>query len=541
MDDPDRIFTEPWGNVGRENRDNSGTRAFVARAEALCQVAEQERDGIELALQCIKEGRTELEEALLRMDRAEEEVRMVECTVARVEREISNKKRALKVMEEIVQRVCVPREVLATLESPWLESMEELPKVEEALNRVSRLEEIDNPDMLSVRAIAESQKRGKQAIESFLSVAVKHLVNECDKNKSARKDKEELHERLSRYNVVIKELIKRERMKEVAEAYSKRQSEAYRDKTAKKMNDLVATFKKIQLLSSLEADRANDSFWEAFQWIFSMVYSEAYFLAKILLPSQKDLQKEVLGLVFREAEQSLLNGLKGVYETGWAILVLNLLGSIKAHEQTAKEKTQLGASMAEIEISVIQDAIKTFLLTLKSTYLATLKKKITKEYKKEGSLDLDKTYFDTVEYCTIPEINTKVATLNLLHARALATNKDRMLGLIKQACVLGAIHEDFLKARQHFEPALEEQLDQEINELSKDLLYEAERRVFEKEKLSSIVKRAKDTMSLLARIDGPFGFRVQIDFKDAILTRANFNQKNEIAKVLTENPPEPTA
>lgn len=549
MENPDEIFTEPWAMQWEELRDSNGERAskeFIQHIEEKWAGVKRHIPELEEAHRCIEDGLSVVQEALKRMSRAQDEVQMIERASAKAEKEIEGKKRAVKILEEIIDWVCMPKKMLQAMEEPWLDNPKELYTLEQALDRAVRAEKITNKNLLSVPAIQEGLKRIKKASDLFLKESQKYLVNLCTGNKKEA----ELHEGLSRYNAVIKYLDRKGCIKNVVDAYIKGAEKIYRKQTHKKNQETLLLFRKTVSLDKNEIEKVYETVCEIVEWIYSLVEREEVFLSEVLLPQKKQEHFSLLTKVFRGAVEEMQQGLEHLYKAGWCIIVINLLSreskwngsnnnTISQPNQpnqpneSTKTPSKRTKRCVRNMVNDIANGIKNVLVGLKKRYMVEAKKQIIKAYAKEGTLDLDKTFFDIVEYCELPDINTEVALLNLEHSKRIRSLKEKLIEMVKRICIISAMHEFFMEEKNRFSISLNEQFEEEIEKATKDLMYIAEEKVFEKEKLASIIKRVNEVSGLLTKIEGPVGFRINIAFKDMVLSKANFHQRNEIAKILT--------
>ncbi|KAI5188710.1 hypothetical protein NECID01_0323 [Nematocida sp. AWRm77] len=536
--DPDEIFEGTWSIEDAKDVPSEG---FIIRAEECWRKAQAHVRKMEAEKERAKEGEGVLKEILQKMEEAKEDVLSIEKAAEDVEKEITNKKEALKILDDLVEKVCLSEETLSVLEEPWLESMEEVKKIEAALDSVEGALSITDARLLSAPPVKEGVQRAEAASKRFIKAARKYLIDLCKKMR--KETPEVLHEKLSRYGEVIEYLQSKEELGPVVEAYTKSAVSAYKEFMAQKADAVVEVFKKgKEKGASSLASKVESSFVALFQLLYSFAASEAFFLHEVLLPGEKKEQSGVMEEVFKEAENVLTEAVHAVYSTGWRVAVVNLLSdkstwnaSSSGETEEEKKASPEVSAMAASQVDMIVFSVKKKLADIKAKFLSYVKKVISKEYGKDGTLDLDRVYFEVVDFCTVKEINTEVALLNIHHAAQMKSTSKKVFQVIKRACVLGAMHTHFLERKEYFDLSLDATFEEEMEKISRDILYLAEEKVFEKEKLSSIVKRAKEIMDVLSKVEGPLGFRLQIDFKDMVLSRADFHQQNEIAKILTSN------
>ncbi|OAG31332.1 hypothetical protein NEDG_01810 [Nematocida displodere] len=547
---PDELFKEPWAVEGISSGASEG---LVGRAEETWRRVQREGVSLEKAQDALEQAVDVLGEVLGQMEGAREDVLEIEHSTAEKEAEIANKQAALKVLNELIEQLVVPEEALSVLAEPWLESLKEVPKIEEALKKVKGVLGIDNQYLLKVPAVHEGQGKAQRALSAFSSAARKYLIGLTKKKKRDAPNAPTIHALFSRYTTIIEYLTEEGEAGEVVGLYIESQSGEYQTKIAQETEKVVNLFKKSkekrQDANKPLSEKVDKSFTALLQLLHSQMLNEAFFLIDVLGLERPE-QGRVLGRVFKQAGETLTQALPSLYKAGWPISVLNLQaeGSIWSQEyllvddnpeNTANpdntEKLAEQKALAKTQMETVSGLVKKQLSELTRTYLSGIKKTIAKEYAKEGALDLDKVYFDIVDTCTVREINTEVAQFNIQYSGKIQSTKERVFFMAKRACVLGAMHTDFIERKEFFDIGVGKVIEEEMEKVSKELLYLAEAKVFEKEKLSSIIKRARELMDVLMKVDGVLGFKIQMDFKDMVLTKANFHQKNEIAKALTTN------
>ncbi|KAI5171401.1 hypothetical protein NEFER03_0760 [Nematocida sp. LUAm3] len=526
--DLDLIFMEPYEETYRGVSEGVDEE-FVLRRERVWKKALERRNGVEESLLSIKEGRRSLEELLYSMNRAKEEIRQIESTSVEIEREIENKRRAKSILDELVERVCIPKEYLSALSEPWLESTEELRRIEEAIGMVERLKEIDNQKLLSIYSVQEGVKEAETASFSFIRNAERFFYAQCHSLK--KRSPGDLHELLSRYAELFKFLRRNNSINSTIDVYSEIVRSMYIEEIKRKSKETVKLFERTKRVTEEKIKKLEENFYLLIKWILGLLKKESIFLSEVLIGENRKEKERVIDILFKEAHGELPKSLEATYHSGWTIPVINLLKHKEIWSIEVNEKP------VEKRVDILLDSIKATISHLKEKFLLDTKKRISKEYSKEGALDIDKTFYDLTEYCADEEINTEIVKLNINYGNKLITaqrnKKDILHPLIKQACILSNIQAFFLKNKSLFTASLEDLLNEETKSISEEILRESEKKVFEKEKLSSILKRIKEILEVLKKLEDPLAHHLQVDFKDMLLTKAAFHQKNDIAKVLT--------
>jgi len=547
--EPDKLFEELWG-------DGEGMKGpseeFLVETEQCWRRAKAQKEKIKEAVEKIKMGRMIVKEMIVGMEGAREDVFSIEKTSEGTEREIRNKKEAIEVLEDLMERICMREEEIACIEEPWLESMEEVKKIEKSLEMVGNAFKIENKHLLGIPAVEERLKRLKMAVEKFVKKSQKWVADTCRKSKKLTV--EEMHGKLARYSAVLEFLTERKEEAGVVAAYTESVSAMYKGYYKEKSHSIIGVFEKGKGKENL-GEKIEEAFRSLFQLVYSLVLNEASFLGEVLLPEQRGSQAATLHEIFRSTEAAYLEGVERMYAAGWKVPVINLectqaawiaqmdseggdRGGIASPDKDGADGEGVDKkyrSIARSQIETMSGNVKKHLQDTKAKYLAHVKKNIGKEYGKEGALDLDKVYFSTVDYCKVREVNTKVAKMNLAQAGQIQSEKEKAFQVIKRGCIVGAMQTHYLERKEYFDIALGEVFEEEMEKISKEFLCLAEEKVFEKNKTQNITKRAREIMNVLHKIEGPLGFKLQIDFKDMVLSRSDFHQRNEIAKALTEN------
>lgn len=546
--DPDELFEEPW-SIPEENAWGlPGSEQVLEQSEQLWREAVRLAGTIQRAREKMEAGVAILDAEMRRMDSAQDEVLGIEQAAAETEKEIESKKKAQKVLEDLVEKVCVPEETLSSLQDPWLEKPEELRRIEQALSRAQDVFSVTNSELLSVPAVSATVERVRKALTGFAAASQKYLIEQCTKKKRSAPD--ELHEVYSRYATIIEYLGQAKKIQPVLDRYAESVSKLYGKMLSDISQKLALSFKKGKQKEKGKrtnelAQRVEQTCVELLLLVFDNALNEAYFLEDVLLPGADEAQNQALLAIFQGVDVAVANWVSEIYSTGCHASLLNLLRvdaeweekCTHIEDESRYSKQTISRALAFMHMEV--QKLKSTLRNLQQTFLKDCKRTISKEYAKEGPIDLDKTYFDIVDCCAISEVNTEVARLNLAHATRMEKEAEKVFQLLQQASVLAAMHAHILERREYFDPALGSVFEKEMDRISKEFVGLAQQKVFEKDKLSSILKRVRELMSVLCRIEGPLGFQLQIEFKDMVISSAGFQQRNEIAKVLSENTEDP--
>ncbi|KAI5181756.1 hypothetical protein NEOKW01_1920 [Nematocida sp. AWRm80] len=531
MDSPDEIFREPWDEKLHSLRTDSAevfTNAYENWEKSKPEVLQR----LERMLEVFQEADKELKDIQREMEPANKEMVHVERNNAVTDREIENKQKALEVMTGLLSRLDFSKTDQNALEHPWLEKPEEIKGIETAIQKIKAIEEITNSYLTEVPAVKEYIKQAQSTKEVFLQQCKAHLIK---KTIRTAKTSVQVYDQLGRYSFIIEYMVENQEIDEVLKEYSSVMGRIYKKAMNKEIESILGPFKRaVSKKKHALHTKVEKAFSTLFQYLYSLISTEAFFLSEVLIPNKKQWQIDTLYKVFREAEQELKNSLESIYSLGWEVSVLNLL-SDKSTWATVCSPSALPehiASISNAHRDSIVPQVKQILNELKAAYLTTLKKTISREYAKEGTIDLDKVYLDIVEHCVLSDINTEVVHLNLMHSNNTKNKKDAIYQAIRQACVVGAMQAFFLEHKEVFDMSLGSIFDNEIEKMTQNLMYLAKEKVFEKPKLESIIRRAKEIMKLINNIEGPFGFKLQVDFKDMVLSNSNFYERNEIAKVL---------
>ncbi|KAI5191910.1 hypothetical protein NEMIN01_1728 [Nematocida minor] len=536
MVDPDAIFEEPWGAQAQQERDS--LTAFIAQTESAWRRAKRGLPRLAESLETMHRASKEMGAIKDSMENAKEEILKIENMTGSTEREIRTKKKALEILEEITKSIKITKEEIQVLEEPIFTDMQEVANIEEALEKVRKCLAIENPRILSMKIVADQQSVVRRVSARFQKKAKEFIQRDCLKNK---KVPTEVHTLLSRYSEIVRYLVENGEFQECMHAYTVTMSKLHRNYISKKIEEIVHPFKKSKNKPSLNG-KIEEAIISIIQLLFSLASTEGYFLSELFNVKDKDLsssanvkslgQNSSLKEIFAQTEQELILLPKMFYDLSYEAGILNILSSKISWLPEANTPSE---EMAGSMVGSIIPKMKKEMHGIMSSYLQKIKKIISKEYAKEGPIDLDKTFYNIVDSSKVPSLNTEVLRMNLAHSGKLKTHTERVFQTVKRACILGSIQAHYLENRDIYEAEVEELLNSEIEKMTNNLMYLSEEKVFEKPKLSSIVKRTKEIMDILNKVEDPLGFRLQIAFKDMILSKAHFHQRNEIAAVLTEN------
>ncbi|EHY66399.1 hypothetical protein NERG_00039 [Nematocida ausubeli] len=527
MDNPDKIFKEPWTLEVQQGRAAHGE--IIGKTEAAWARAQEVLPRAKETLARIQDSAKEVARIKEMMEEAKEDIVRIERLTADVEKEIQTKQKALKILDRIIEGTQISKEEMQRLQEPIFTDAQEITKIEEALHKVKKCLSISEPRILSIQLVKEKQKEVHAVSAKFEKKAKEFILKSCLKNK---KSPTEVHNILSRYTEIINYLVNKRVFEECIHAYVTSISKLHRAYIHKKIEDLAKPFRKAKDKAELST-KIEEAMISLIQLAYSLASTEGYFLLELFTPEEEDPNMDILKDIFAQAEQEIVAFPGILYGYGYEVGVINLLAN-KFEWLTTPTSTP-SETLAIHRVDAIVPQIKKKVQDLKAGYMQNMKKIIAKEYSKEGAIEMDKTFYATVDASILPSINTEILKLNLVHSSKISAQSERVYQTIKKASILGSMQAHYLENKGVYEPDVDAILDDEIEKTTGNLIYLAEEKVFEKEKLSSIVKRAKEIMNLLNNVENPLGFRLQIAFKDMVLSKANFHQKNEIAAVLTDN------
>ncbi|KAH9386254.1 uncharacterized protein NEMAJ01_1150 [Nematocida major] len=527
MENPDLIFEEPWSAQIRQDRGN--LQEFIKTTENAWSKAVGALPRVSETLEKVKKAAKELSRIKLSMEEAKEEVQRIEKRTEEAESDVKAKREALSILDEIVESIRIPKEELQMLQEPAFSSMQEMAIIEEALRKARKCLSLAHPRAISICVVKERQEAVKKVLERFDKKAKEFIIRDCLKSRRSPTD---VHELLSRYTEVIAYLVQKDAFQECMHAYMVTMAKLHKTYMAKKIEEVLAPFRSKRAADKEALVKKIESiFITMIQLMFSLAATEGYFLTE-LFAMREDAAGKTLSEIFQQAEQeiSLLPG--ALYDMGYEVGVLNLLCS---KFSWLSEPASPSEEMAVHRIDSIVPKIKKELHELEGKYLQKVKKAISKEYSRDGAIDLDKAFYNVVDVSAVPSLNTEVLRMNLAYSSRMQTQMEKVFQTVKRACILGSMQAHYLENKEKYKEEVDEQLNEEIEKMASNLMYLAESKVFEKDKTSSIVKRTKEIMDLLNKVEDPLGFRLQIDFKDMVLSKANFHEKNAIAAVLTAN------
>ncbi|EIJ94024.1 hypothetical protein NEPAR06_1159 [Nematocida parisii] len=527
MDNPDKIFREPWGSQIQQGR--SAQEETIRKTEAAWARAQDALPKAQEALEEIRTAAKEISRIKETMEDAKEDIVRIEGLTEEVEKEIRIKREALDILDNIVDSIKISKDEMQALEEPIFTTAQEIAKIEEALHKVDKCLGIKDERILSIRLVQERQKVFQGVSTRFEKKTREFILKVCLRNK---KTPTEVHDFMGRYTEIINYLVRKGVFEECLRAYTATISKLHRACILNKVEDIAKPFKKSKNILEFNG-KIEPAIILLIQLMYSLVATEEYFLSEIFTMNGSGANTNILRDIFIPAEQELL-ALPGIlYNYGYEVGVINLLAS--KFEWPATPSNTPSEKTAAHKISGLISQIKKKVHELKETYLKNMKKIISKEYSKEGAIELDRTFYNTVDVSVVPSVNTEVLKLNLTYSSKVSAQAERVYQVVKRASILGSIQAHCLENKQLYESNVNSLLDEEIEKTTSNLLYLAENKVFEKEKLSSIVKRTKEIMDLLNNVEDPLGNRLQVAFKDMVLSKANFHQRNDIAAVLTAN------
>lgn len=533
---PDRIFEEPWSLWVQEGK--GGLGELIEKTEESWGKIKARLPKLETALETMHRASKEMASIKNSMENAKEEILRIESMTEVTEKEIETRTKALKILKEIAGRIKISKEEIQLLQEPAFNDMNEVAKIEEVLVKVKKCLSIENPRILSLEIVRDQQEVVRKVSERFEKKIKEFIMRDCLKNK---KNPTDVHNVLSRYTELIRYLVENKSFQECWHAYSATLSKLHRNYMRKKIEEVVAPFKKNKGRGEL-TKKIEEAVIGIVQLFLSLATTEGYFLTEIFTAKETgpgtgtgavtNAQMAILREMFEQTAQEILGMPKVFYDMSYEVEILNVLSSKSdwmAESSTPSE--EIGRQIAGNIIPKMRKEVRGFM----TSYLQKIKKTIGKEYSKEGAIDLDRTFYNIVDISKVAYLNTEILKINLAYSAKIKTHTERVFQTIKRACILGSIQAHYLENREIYEAEVNELLEEEIEKMTNNLMYLAEEKVFEKPKISSIVKRTKEIMDFLNKVEDPLGFRLQISFKDMILSKALFHQRNEIAAVLTEN------
>lgn len=520
MERPDSIFTEPWQT---DIKGEKTVKEFIERTERAWSLAAQALPKIKEVQERVKTAGKELRTIKGTMEEAKIEVQQIEKLTEKAEKEVEMKKEALEILDNLIEAIQITRDEEQTLEEPLFKETEEVVKIEQALNKVKKCLSIDHPRLLSLEIVKEKQKHLGKVCNKFERKAKEYLIRVSVKGRNKHKSPEEIHEVHSRYGEIIKFLRERKSFEECLREYAVAQSKMYKSYIGKKVEDVLSPFKSKKSTDKESlSGRVEDAVRSILDLVESFVSTESYFIRELFVDSERE-KDRLTRSIFLPVEQEIVSVPRALYELGYEVGVINLLAA--KFQPSKKEEIIMKTSDIISEIKKeVQDLLK--------KYLEKMKKEIGREYMKEGPINLDKVFYNVVDTSVVPALNTEIVRLNLVDSGKTEVQRDKILQTVKRACILGSIQAHYLENKEKYEAEVKEQVEEEVEKMTSNLLYLAESKVFEKDKISSIVKRTKEIMDLLNKVEDPLGFTLQIAFKDMILSKVNLHQRNEVAKVL---------
>lgn len=534
MYEPDRIFEEPWSSWAQEGKGCLGES--IERTEASWGKIKGHLPKLETALETIHEASREMASIKNSMENAKEEILRIENMTEATEKEIKTKTQALEILKEITKSIQIEKEEIQLLQEPSFNDMNEVAKIEGILVKVKKCLSIENSRVLKLKIVKNQQDVIKAAASRFQKRAKEFILRDCLKNK---KTPTEVHNILSRYTEIIRYLVENRAFQECLQAYTVTLSKLHRNYMSKKIEGIISPFKKSKGKPEIMG-KIEEAVVGIVHLFISLASAEGYFITEIFTLKEKETatsaitsaQIALLKDMFEQTAQEIAVLPKAFYDLSYEVEVLNILSNKDEWIAEAATPTEeIGRQIAGGIVSKMKKEGR----GLMSSYLQKIKKVIGKEYSKEGPIDLDKTFYNIVDISKVSSLNTEVLKINLLYSAKIKTHTERVFQTIKRACILGSMQAHYLENKDIYETEAKGLLEEEIDKMTHNLMYLAEEKVFEKPKISSIVKRTKEIMDFLNKVEDPLGFRLQIVFKDMILSKALFHQRNEIAAVLTEN------
>lgn len=536
----------------------------------------------------LKRMKVPMEVYSLKFEKLHGEIKDVEYANDVIELEIKNKDQAYDLMYDLIDRMAVQEEDLAALQEPHIEDAEGIASVGKALAKISDLRGIADPELRKIRAVKEKFARAEKAeasLEKELLRVLDKIFRRLGRASSSDVDiYKEFHGPLKVYGKMAEWLKERGHSSytEVLMAYVQIAEKLYVNCFNRNVTPLLSLFKK-KLKAQLQSEspgashdisarniegQIHTSFVSVLDVYRSLVAGELCFLRNhVTFDEDKQLEELTGSLmkgIFKQLPQQMAGFVEQLYQLkNQKVPVLNLLAILNnsniidgsapsesrlsesegppegsgneegedSNDEGGEEDKRLVANMLE----EMKAQVRERLVQLKREYVGSTLKKISGEYVKKGTVDLDENYFMIVDRCLLRDVSTEVIKAHLHGVGRLREDDEKIFITIKRAGIVGVLHAHFLQNKKKFDEWMEGELNKLMDAIAKEFEANALAHIFGKgEKPTSVARRVKEVYKLVLGIDGPFGFRVSILFKDLVLSKVNFHQKNEIAQIFVK-------